>query len=131
MIELENALYNLLANDATLTAGLPGGIHWRNPPADASGRFLVYDRQTPVTYHYTKGQRSHISALYLVKIVERTEDDTDAQALMERADAILTDQPWFAGLMYCRRQSDVSFGETDSGVTYQHTGSVYEIEVRP
>jgi hypothetical protein len=136
MRAVDTALYTRLAADlGTLTLGTLGctGVYRFQAPQGSAEPYVIYQQQAG-TDSYTFTARDGRSLVYLVKVVDKASSGLRAAQIAERVEALLHDQPlsltgW--STLRLRRESDVEYVEVDNGVTYQHYGALYRVDVRP
>jgi hypothetical protein len=129
------ALTTLLAADATLTGLLgdgAGGFWHEVAPREALEPLVVLTKEA--------GGRSwqmtaHIrSELWCVKAVDRSLSASAAATIDRRLDTLLTDPSLaIAGftVLYCRRETDVSYPEQDGADVFHHVGGLYRLIYTP
>ena len=129
---VEQGLYSLLSNDATLSGYAPGGV-WRNlAPFGVAGVVVTFGQQSSVDT-YTFSQRAMVDMLYQVKAIAPGESAATAWDAGDRIDALLTDGSLTissGSVLRVRRQSSISLTETDGGEMFQHVGGIYAITVQ-
>lgn len=137
MNALEVALFGRLGADATLVA-LLGAATEIYP--DRAGRsvvfpYIVYTLQPGSTDEYTYGRRAYEELDYLIKAVDAGVDSTAADAIMERVDALLTNQALTVTgytLGRAHRLGRVNYPETaDAGDQYVHRGGIWRFMLDP
>jgi hypothetical protein len=135
MIEVERAIVALLEGDPVLDSYGPGGQMsvWRNlAPEGEPLPYVLLSKQAGSRIYAHKSLLVR-DLVYLVKAVDSGHDHTRAAQIDARLDALLTDgtltlPPPLAHLS-TRRESDIDYEETDGGVTYQHLGGLYRVQV--
>ena len=132
------AIFNVLIGDPELQGlcSAPDAIFHRTAPQDAVYPFVLLDKQSGmVDYTFGTGPSSMLEdQLWLVKGVDRDDSSAVAEALDERARALLQDAElviegytplWF------RRESDLSYGEVEKGEMIHHVGALYRLYAQP
>jgi hypothetical protein len=126
---IQAALHQALTGDEALMA-LIHGVYRNTAPPEAVYPFLLYQRMRGVD-RYTMGKRVCTTQIYQLKVVDKGYSAVQAEAAMERADLLLTDQPLaVAGraVWMIRRVGDFEFAEPgEFGVLYQHVGGTWQI----
>lgn len=135
MIEVEQAIVTLLESDAELDSYGPGGQMsvWRNlAPEGEPLPFILLVKQAGSRI-YAKQSLLVRDLLYVVKAVDTGHDHSRAAAIDARVNALLTDGtltlPSPLRHLATRRTADIDYEETDAGVTYQHLGGTYRVQV--
>lgn len=139
---IRRALYGRLAGDTTLTgllgtppAGYAKSIFYQEAPDAAGFPFVVFAKQSGVPTYANATKPAFESEVWLVKAVDRATTADRAEAIADRADALLADASLSiaggATVMWLRRQSDVDYPELVGGVRYAHTGSLYRLVFEP
>jgi hypothetical protein len=144
---IDQALVDLLLNDATLRALLPDGVFWEEAGASmvAGGnatRFVIVSLVDAVDESMFGG-RAYEDVLYAVKAVELAASVKHIRAAAARIDALLDPQPPAApatlaiagyGLMVLQREARIRFSEvddTDTSIRWSHRGGHYRLMAAP
>jgi hypothetical protein len=130
---LEDALYSLLAGDATLLGYLPGGVHNTLAP-DPDGAYLVYQKVGSPAPGYTYRCQVDETYLYQVRIITRGYDKSGILAALARVRALLNLQSLVvAGHTHWRTTwaGDLPdmVEDDDAGEPWVQVGAQYRIEL--
>jgi hypothetical protein len=133
-ISVRGAIIEILRADSELVDMLPDDehIYHRTAPQDADAPFVILHKQAG-TPEYSFADY-HDSEIYTVKGVDRGGDSLTADALDERIRTLLHDAELDIegyGTLYCRRESDVDYGEVEEGAIIHHVGAQYRILKQP
>jgi len=121
----------LLNADATLVALGSTGAYRLKAPQSASLPYVIYNQMAGVD-EYTFDGRSGRSLVYQARAVTAGPSALTAEQMAERLDAVLTDGSLSVNgwtVQRIRRESDVVFEETADGVTYNHVGGLWRIDL--
>jgi len=144
---IDQALVDLLLNDAPLRALLPDGVFWEEAGASMltggnATRFVIVSLVDAVDEPMLGG-RAYEDVLYAIKAVELVAAVKNIRAAAARIDALLDPQPpaapatlTIAGytLMVLRRETRIRFPEvddTDPSIRWQHRGGHYRLMAAP
>ena len=136
------ALVNALSTDSGvggLTAPVPTGLGvtgiWKGiAPEQAVHPVVTFHDYAPSADESTLSiARAWTTYRYVIKgIGKGIETQGQIEEISERLLWLLTDPVLsIAGhvLMYCRRESELSYTETSGGTVFQHAGGVFRLEV--
>ncbi len=143
MTEVENAIFDLLDADVSLTALAPGGVHLAAGGPKAVYPIVIFHMQAHSDENTLKA-RAFESMLYVVKAVNKTLDPGSAltaQQAADRIDALLAPPPDYhvtldlgAGFtnMICQREGRLLMPpEFDNDDVYHQRGGMYRIMAAP
>lgn len=135
MNPLRKAIHQMLREDETLTDLLsePDAIFHREAPEGSSTPYIIFNQQAG-TRQWAMQAGQIRWPLWLVKGVDRSEDSGVAEAIAARVDELLTDSDLSVegfNHLYLRPDSDVDYGQPDSGGMIHHVGAVYRIALEP
>jgi hypothetical protein len=132
------ALYGRLSGDTTLTnllgapaTGYTKGIYHQVAPSGAAFPFVIFSKSSGVPTEAFHDPSALDTDVWLVKAVDKGNTADTAEAIADRLVTLLNDAPLSISggktLLALRRQSDVEYAETESGVTYHHVGSLFRL----
>lgn len=129
------ALFAKLSADATLTGLLakPSAIYHRYAPEDSETPYVIFNKQAGTRVWAMQGGQFRWP-IWQVKAVDRADSSGAADEIDARIDEILTDAELeIDGFdhLYIRRDSDIDYGQPDSGGLIHHVGGIYRIAVEP
>lgn len=132
---LRTALVAKLEGDATLKALLSASdaIYHRDAPQDAKTPYVIVNKQAGTRQWAMSGGQIRWP-IYLVKAVDRSGSSGVADQIDTRIDELLTDAELSVegfSHLYIRRDSDVDYGQPDSGGLIHHVGGLYRIAIEP
>ena len=128
---VDAGLYTLLNADATLVSLGSTGAYRLVAPQGATLPYVIFSQMSGVD-DYTFDGRSGRSLLYQVKAVTSGQSASTAEQMAERIDAVLTDGSLSVSgwtVLRCRRESDVLYTETSEGMTYNHVGGLFRVDI--
>lgn len=126
MTAFEAAIYAALANDATLAALAPGGVHRDVAPLGTTQRHVIFSWATISDRHTLAS--GFLEANLIVKAVEQGKDQTNVAAASDRAKTLveaLLVSGW--NVMEIRREAPISFAEAEKDRVWQHVGARYRL----
>lgn len=139
MSATRTALYDRLVGDATLTdllgtpaEGFTAAIYHQVAPQDAESPFVVFQR-VPVPRNWQFGGAYLAADLWMVKAVNRGGASV-AEAIADRIDAILTDQPLVIDDATCLaiyQDAPIDYPEIDGADQWHHCGGNYRVVTQP
>lgn len=139
---VDSAVIAHLAQDATLAALLPGGVHFGLAPQGSKAAFALVrlddSAEIPV-FAEIPAQRRAIEVLtYEVQAVVQTSAMAPATDAAARIDALLEDQPlavpgftWLSTVRVGRIRDPGELDPSDKSIRWQHHGGRYRVEVTP
>lgn len=132
MIDVDKLIYETLG-ELDLD-GVEERVFRNRAPEDTPEPFLVFSKSSGRPA-YTLADESHRSFLYVVKVIDRGDDQASAAAIDSQVRSALTDAVDGATLesgatvINLRREGDVEYEEVERGVTYQHVGGTYRVHI--
>jgi hypothetical protein len=135
------AVYGKLAGDVTLgtlladaAPGYAHGIYYQSAPDNAAFPLIIFSKQSGIPTEAMSDPTALDTEVWLVKAVDHNSTADRAEAIAERARALLNDGALsIAGGqgLYLRRSSDIDYSELAAGETYLHSGSLYRLVTEP
>jgi hypothetical protein len=138
--EIDNALVNVLAADATLTALVPDGVFFDEAPQGMEAFALVslIDGVTRSQWAATAaGRRAAEDCEYIVKAVMLSGSSANAREAAARIDELLQDATLAIDGYTClsitrtNRIRDTEVDSVDASIRWQHRGGHYRISAAP
>lgn len=136
--EIDKALVNRLATDATLLQLCPDGV-WFDTAAQGKTKFVL----CAVAFSTDTGQmatgirRATEVVIYEVKAILMDSSGSKAGQAAARIDQLLEDQPlsipgYHCGAIYrVERIRTMEVDDTDPNIRWQHRGGQYRVQVTP
>ena len=138
---VDTAVITTLASDATLTALLPGGVHFGLAPQGKTSFALVTIDETAdisVFAEAPAARRAIEVITYAVQAVVQTKETAPAAAAAARIDALLEAQPltvsgygWLSTVRVERIREPGELDPGDTSIRWQHHGGRYRVQVTP
>lgn len=138
---VDTAVITTLAQDATLAALLPGGVHFGLAPQGKTAFALVTIDETAdvAVFAEAPAKRRAIEAItYAVQAVVQTSATAPATQAAARIDALLEDQPltvpgygWLSTVRVERIRDPGELDPNDKSIRWQHHGGRYRVHVTP
>jgi len=127
---VRDAIWETLTADATLVGylGDDNGVYHRTAPQEATFPFVLFHKQAGHP-EWTFGDH-HNDELWTIKAVDNHASADVAEAIYAHIEDALHDAPLEVdgyGLIYCRREIDVDYGEHEEGIVIHHIGAQYRI----
>jgi hypothetical protein len=134
----KEAIWSYLAADAPLLALLHGNssnsIYERSGPQEAVFPFVVYFKSTG-SPDWFFGPNAHVDEeIWVVKGISRGDSSIEATRIADRLEEIMHDAPLAItghAVLYCRREQDLEYAETEPGATIHHVGAQYRLYREP
>ena len=130
MNSVKQALFSKLAGTSAITTALGGtAIYEGLAPQETDPPYILYSKSTSTPAYMFDGG-GYEDQTYLVKVVTQEPSMRTAGSVAELVDAALTDGALTLSgrtQMFLRREADVEFIETDSGVRFNHSGATYRV----
>lgn len=139
-VAIRRALYGKMAGDSTLTNMLwtPSSgkaIYYQLAPQDAQTPLVIFSQSSGLpTYSFGQGGAPFEEELWLIKGLDVNSTADVVDDIASRLDALLTDGTLnISGRsqMYLRRDSQVSYSETDGGQEFKHSGHLFRLYHQP
>jgi hypothetical protein len=127
-VNLDEAVFAKL-NVTSVTNEATGGVFNMIAPQDTPPPYVVFQAMSKVDDYFSFTGRGG-SALYMVKVIDRSSWPKSASDIDTQVDSALQDASLSISghsSLYCRRESDLYLVEDVNGVTYQHIGGIYRI----
>ena len=134
---IRRALYGTLAGDVTLNAllatpasGYSKAIYFQQAPQDAALPYVVFQKQAGTPTEAMGDPSAFETDVWMFKAVDQSSSADVAESIQARLKTLLNDAALSisgASCLYLRRQSDVEYPETESGVRYVHAGSMFRL----
>ena len=129
-LAVKEAIWEFLSTDSTLVSMLhdSDSIYERNGPQEAVFPFVVYFKSSGEP-QWAFGPNSHCDEeMWTIKAIDRADSSFKATQIADHIDFIMHDAELSISgnsLLYCRRDSDVDYAETEPGNTIHHVGAIY------
>ena len=136
MNQLEVGLFTKLTGAGGLTALLAGtaSVYGYLAPLNENGPYVVFNKQAGVP-EYTFGGTAVENLVYQVRGVTAGPNMGAAGSIAKQIDVALNDQALTVSgytHLYCRREGDIAYVETDpGGQRWNHSGALYRIVLDP
>lgn len=130
-----DAMYDVLAADATLLAGLPGGIWSVRPPVGTAYPYMRLRLMPSPNERWTLGGRRILNLRYQVEVALSGYSTKAGETSLARADTLLSDgsfSPSSGNIMSCRREGFPGHtSEEVEGKAYQLVRAAYLVMAQP